>query len=407
MPVELPLGDGTVSVSLPSCDVTVLEPPGGDPVDVPEAAREAVADPHGLPLAGQVGSDDDVAIVVTDATRSSPDDVLLDALVAELERTGVDREQISVVAGLGLHRPMTDDEFEDALGEYAPLAENSDPEATVEVGTVEDVPIEIYETVAEADAVLATGTVEPHQYAGFSAGAKTVVVGAGGESQIGYTHGPDLLSRDGVRLGQVEGNPFREFVEAAGDVVGIDFVLNVGRGLDGFVDAAAGEPRAVVRDLAESARDALATEVDDEYDVVVSGLGAPKGNQLYQTTRGATYVVLGANNPLKAGGRVVVPARLTEGAGEGTGERRFYDWLSNATDADELYEEMLEGYEPGAQRAFVTAQTLRRAEMYVTNSEHPEVAEECLMHARDTVEDAVPEGSDVLVLPDAHNTLLV
>ncbi|MFB6351831.1 MAG: histidine kinase N-terminal 7TM domain-containing protein, partial [Bradymonadaceae bacterium] len=41
------------------------------------------------------------------------------------------------------------------------------PDATVDVGTVDGVPIEINETVAAADRVLSTGMVEPHQYAGF------------------------------------------------------------------------------------------------------------------------------------------------------------------------------------------------------------------------------------------------
>jgi hypothetical protein len=43
----------------------------------------------------------------------------------------------------------------------------------------------------------------------------------------------------------------------------------------------------------------------------------------------------------------------------------------------------------------------------VTNSEHPEVVEDCLMHASESVEAAVEPGSDVLVVPDALDTLLV
>jgi hypothetical protein len=72
-----------------------------------------------------------------------------------------------------------------------------------------------------------------------------------------------------------------------------------------------------------------------------------------------------------------------------------------------LYDEMRAGYDPGAQRAFVVARALREADVYVTNSDHPDVVEECLLHAADRVEDAVPAGSEVLVVPDALNTLLV
>jgi len=402
--MELPFGDGTIDVSLPDCDVTVLERPGGEAVDAREAARAAMADPRGPPLDAVVDADDEVAVVVTDVTRATPDDVLLDVF---FEHLPVDREQVSVVLGLGLHRPMTDDEIGSALGDHVDLAENHDPDAAVEVGDVDGTPVMLNRTVADADVVLSTGMVEPHQYAGFSGGAKTVVIGAGGEPIIRYTHGPEMVSEPGVRLGRTDGNPFRETVDRAGDVAGLDFCLNVTEGPEGVLGAAAGDPRAVVADLAETAKEALSSTVDREYDAVVAGVGAPKDANLYQTTRAATYLVLGDRNPVKAGGRVVLPARLQEGAGEGRGEQRFYEWLSNADSADALYEAMRQGYEPGAQRAFVVARALRQCDLYVTNSERPDVPEACLMHARDTVAEAVDPGSDVLVVPDALDTLVV
>jgi len=405
--VTLPLGESTIDCSFPDCDVTVCEPPGGDAVDPQDAAFEAMANPAGPPLARRAGPDDTVAIVVTDVTRATPDGVLLDALVHELEDAGVHREQITVVVGLGLHRPMTDDEITAKLGEFSDLAVNHDPDVTVTVGTVDGVDIEIHEAVAAADRVLSTGMVEPHQYAGFSGGAKTSVIGAGGESQIRYTHGPELLGQDGVRLGRIDGNLFRDFLDRAGDVVGVDFCLNVTHGPSGILDAAAGDPRAVVDSLANSGREALSVELDGSYDAVVTGVGAPKDGNLYQATRAATYVALGDYDPLAEGGRIVVPAALPEGAGEGTGEQRFYDWLSTATDAESLSEEMKKGYEPGAQRAFVVARVLRDYDIWITNSANPGVVEDCLMHAAARPSDAIEPGSDVLVVPDALNTLLV
>jgi nickel-dependent lactate racemase len=407
MSFEVPLGAETTEVSLPDCEVTVAEPPGGDAVNVHEAARAAVESPHGPRLARRVDPGDTVSIVVTDATRATPDDVLLDVLLAELARAGVAREQVTVVVGLGLHRPMTEREIAEELGEHADLAVNHDPEQTVDVGTVEGCPIELFERVAQTDVVCSTGMVEPHQYAGFSGGAKTAVIGAGGESQIRYTHGPELLGKDGVRLGRIENNPFRDFLDRAGDAAGVEFCLNVTHGPAGIMGASAGDPRAVVADLAGTARAALSVPVGERYDAVVAGVGAPKDVNLYQTTRGATYVALGATNPLRAGGRVVTPARLTEGAGQGTGEQRFSEWLSTASDAESLYEQMAEGYDPGAQRAFVLARVLREHDVWVTNSTHPEVVEDCLLQAAEDVSTAIDPGDDVLVVPDALNTLLV
>ncbi len=406
MTFELPLGDGTVSVDLPA-DTTVAEPAGGDAVDVREAAANAINEPHGPTLVQRVDPGDTVAIVVTDITRATPDDVLVGVLLSELERVGVYREQVTIVVGLGLHRPMTDDELRDMLGEHADLAVNHDPDDTVVVGDIDGVPVELNRRVARADRLLATGMVEPHQYAGFSGGAKTVVIGAGGEPMIRYTHGPEMLSNEGVRLGRIDDNPFRDAVDRAGDLCGLDFCLNVTHGPVGILGVAAGEPRAVVRELAATAKSALSVDVDTDYDAVIAGVGAPKDANLYQTTRAATYVLLGAKNPLKPGGRVVIPATLSEGAGEGTGERRFYRWLSEAESAEKLYDEMRSGYEAGAQRAFVVARALRDHDVYVTNSEAPGVVDDCLMHARDSVEDALEPASRVLVVPDALHTLLV
>jgi len=415
--MQLPLGTGTIEVSLPDCEVRTVERPGGDPVDPAAAARAALDSPHGPPLASLVDPGDDVTIVVTDVTRATPDDVLVDAMLDRLPDCNP-----TILLGLGLHRPMTDAEIEDALGDHTDLAVNHDPEAAVEVGTVrgiddsespreagrsDEVPVRVHPLVAEADCLLSTGMVEPHQYAGFSGGAKTVAVGAGDGSLIGYTHGPDVLSHPHVRLGRIEGNPFREIVDRAGDAVGLDFCLNVTKGPEGVLGASAGRPRAVVADLAETAREALSVPCSDTADAVIAGVGAPKDANLYQATRAATYLVLGDHNPVRPGGRAVVPARLQEGAGEGTGERRFYDRLRTATDADSLYAEMRTGYDPGAQRAFVVARALREADVYVTNADRPDVVEECLLHAADRVEDAVEPGSEVLVVPDALNTLLV
>jgi nickel-dependent lactate racemase len=415
--MQVPLGDGTLAFELPDCDVTVAEPPGGSAVDPREAATRAMAAPSGPALSTLPDPDDEVAIVVTDVTRETPDGVLADVLLDNLAAAGVAREQVTVVVGLGLHRPLSADELEELLGEHADLAVNHDHEAALSVGNIDTAPdepeydeqvvLQVNEAVVEADLVLSTGMVEPHQYAGFSGGAKTVVIGAGGEPLIRYTHGPRMLARDGVRLGRVEGNPFRELLERAGDLVGPDFCLNVTHTHAGTLDAAAGDHRAVVRELAGSAREALSVTVEESYDAVVAGVGAPKDANLYQASRAATYVALGDRNPLREDGRIVVPAELPEGAGTGTGERRFHRRLRGATNPDALYKEMRQGYEPGAQRAFVLARVLRDHDVYVTNGRHPEAVEECLMHAREYVAEAVEPGSDVLVVPDALNTLLV
>jgi nickel-dependent lactate racemase len=405
--MDVPLGEGRLPLDLDAVDVTVAEPAGGEPVDPDSGARAAMEDPHGPDLEALAADAEDVAVVVTDVTRSTPDRVLLEHLFRNLDAAGVDRDAVTIVVGLGLHRPLDDREIRAEFGRYADLVVNHDPDAVVTVGHLEDVPIEVHPAVAEADLVCSTGMVEPHQYAGFSGGAKTVVIGAGGEALIRYTHGPEMLARDGVRLGRIADNPFRSFLDRAGDVVGVDFCLNVTAGPAGVLGVSAGDPRSVVADLAETARGALSVPVEEGYDAVIAGVGAPKDATLYQASRAATYVALGDRNPLRSGGRIVLPATLSEGAGEGRGELRFLEWLSRYDDPDALFEAMRGGYDPGAQRAFVLARVLRDHPVFVTNSTRPDLVEECLLRALPSVEDAIDPGRTVLLVPDALHTLLV
>src|SRR5439155_643435 len=72
-----------------------------------------------------------------------------------------------------------------------------------------------------------TGIVEPHQYAGYSGGRKTVAIGCAGEPVITATHGMRFLEDPGVRLAKIEGNPFHETVREIARRAGLRFCLNV------------------------------------------------------------------------------------------------------------------------------------------------------------------------------------
>ena len=88
-------------------------------------------------------------------------------------------------------------------------------------------PVQVHRAAVEADLLIATGIVEPHQYAGYSGGRKTVAVGAAGEALIAYTHGPAFVDHPGTRLGRIDGNPFHEAITEAARRAGLRFILNV------------------------------------------------------------------------------------------------------------------------------------------------------------------------------------
>ncbi len=175
-----------------------------------------------------------MCIVFTDITRASPDHLLVPPLLAELELAGVRDEDITLLCGIGMHRPSTPAEKIVKLGaeivaRYRVIDnEPTDPTALVDLGvTPNGVPVQVHRAAAEADLLIATGIVEPHQYAGYSGGRKTLAVGAAGEPLIAHSHGPAFVDHPGTRLGQIEGNPFHEAITEAARRANLRFIINV------------------------------------------------------------------------------------------------------------------------------------------------------------------------------------
>ena len=390
--------------------------------DVAGAIAEALAHPIGTPLLrGLAKPGDRVSIVFTDITRASPDHLLVPALLRELAAAGIHDEDITLLCGVGMHRPSTHEEKVVKLGaevvaRYRAIDnEPHNPEALVDLGvTPGGVPVTIHRAAVEADLLVATGLVEPHQYAGYSGGRKTVAVGAAGEALIAHTHGPAFVEHPGTRLGCIEGNPFHEAVAEVARRAGLRFILNVV--LDDekqILKVAAGEPRVAFEELVTFARSAYEVDIPHQYDVAIGGVGYPKDANLYQASRAASYLFFAPTPVVKPGGFLIVPARCEEGPGEGVGEQRFFNAMRDAPDVQAILRDACaNGYPPGQQRAFVMAKVLEQAQVVVVGSECPSVVAACKMTPAATMEEALAlvarelgQELDVLVVPHALLTL--
>jgi len=243
-----------------------------------------------------------------------------------IEKTGVKRENIVIVIGNGMHRPSTPQEKVDKLGqavvERYTVIDNDpqNPEALVDLGVVHGIPLSVHKAAYEADLLIATGSVDPHQYAGYSGGPKTVAVGAAGEALIEYSHGPRFMDDPNVRLGKLAGNPFQEAVSEAASRAGLRFIVNAVLDDEArAVSVMAGEPGQTHARLVDVARSIYEVSIPRQYDVAIGGVGYPKDANLYQATRGASNLHFGPIPAVRTGGYYVVPARCQEGAGEGVG----------------------------------------------------------------------------------------
>ncbi len=422
----VPFDKGKLTFDLPpGWRGTMVESKTVPPIDdVPTAVAAAVAKPtNSPPLRELAGPGDKVCIVFTDITRASPDHLLVPPVLAELEAAGVRDADITLLCGIGLHRASTLQEKVAKLGQtvverYRVIDhEPQNPEALVDLGTTASgIPLSVNRLAYEADLLIATGIVEPHQYAGYSGGRKTLAVGAAGEAMIAYTHGPHMVDHPGTRLGRIEGNPFHEAVTEAARRAGLRFIVNVVQDdQKRVVYVRAGEPEAAFEELVTFAKRIYEMPVPQQYDVAVAGVGFPKDANLYQASRAASYLFFAPTPVVKPGGVLIVPAPCGEGAGDGVGEQRFLKAMRDTPDVRFILDDARQhGYPPGQQRAFVMAKVLEQNDVIVVGARDPDLIRSAkfltaptMQSAFDMVRVKLGDELDALVVPHALLTLPV
>jgi len=416
----------------PDWHVTTIEANTSSPLpDVQAAVTAALSSPlYTLPLRQMARRTMSVCIVFTDATQACPDKVLVPALLRELALAGVPEERITLLCGTGMHQPSTFEEKIAKLGadvalRYQVIDHDAQNTASLaNLGTVgrphlnlpADVPVFVNRLAAEADLVVATGSVEPHPYAGYSGGGKPVVIGCGGEATISATHSPAFLDDPRMRLGRVAANPYQAVIREGAKRAGLDFVLNVVSDADRHVTAVqAGNPVAVHEQLVASAMRLYEVPVPHQYDVVVAGVTTPRDENLYQAARAPIYVGLSPTPVVREGGVVITPARCPDGPGRAPNEQRFFDRLSRASDLRTMLDDLRRsGIQAGEQRAYTLAQVLVKHTVIIVGAECPDVVRDCKMVPAATMDEAVSiahrivgDQASALVLPRALQTLPV
>lgn len=326
-----------------------------------------------------------LAIAVPDLTRPMDTVSVLAALRQLLgERAPA---EVTVVVGLGLHAPLPEaalTRLREACG--WPVV-NSDPDDTADLGAVNGVPCQVARPIAAAEMTLAIGVVELHQYAGFSGGHKASAVGCGGRDTLAALHARALVCHPDVQVGRVEGNPFREAVDALGERNGTRLaLLSLGDGRWTL-----GEPRAALR-AAAAAQDPWWT-VPEPVSACILRVPRAKATNFYQASRAATYLALSPSPPLVDGARVVLDARCPDGAGDGSGERAFAELMAMTAPP---WQSLLTGPVPsgaGLQRAFMLARLAQRYQLIVAGCERPEALSRLGVEATSSPASAVAPGA--------------
>src|SRR5208282_5600328 len=117
---------------------------------------------------------------------------------------------IKILVATGFHRPSTREELIDKYGqeivdkEQIVMHVSTDDSAMVKIGTLPSGGECIVNRLAvEADLLLAQGFIEPHLFAGFSVGRKSVLPGISSYKTIMANHSSEFINSPKARAGNL------------------------------------------------------------------------------------------------------------------------------------------------------------------------------------------------------------
>lgn len=316
---SLPYGDAYLEVRVPEENISYVlsTRQAVGLADEASAITAALRSPMGSePLASRLQPTDRVVVLATDNTRACPDDRLLPPILAELERV-VPAEQITIVVALGLHPALHAAELEQLLGRdivagYRVI--NHDASRVINIGTTSrGTPVDIFDVVVNADFRISTGFIEPHFFAGFSGGRKSIAPGVFGRNSAYVNHGYRMIADPRSRAGNLAGNPIHEDMVEQARMARLDFIVNVLLNQRKEITAVfAGDCVRAHEAGCALARDTVGARAPHSVDITVTtNSGAPLDLDLYQTVKGMDV----AAQVTRDGGIIIIASSCTAGAG--------------------------------------------------------------------------------------------
>ncbi|MBI5523840.1 MAG: nickel-dependent lactate racemase [Desulfarculus sp.] len=317
--VELPCGQQWLQVRLPGHARHLRTRPAPALADPLAAARAALASPIGCPpLAELAQGRRDACLVISDATRPVPNQVLLPPILETLEAAGLAPGRITIMVATGMHPPMDAPALEAMLGRAITrryqVVNHDCRQGNVLVERIEGQAIEINARFLAAGLKILTGLIEPHTFAGFSGGGKAVLPGLASLETMRFLHSYDLVANPRLATGRLEGNPFQEHITRVVGRLGVDFMVNAVIGQDRRPTGVfAGHWLMAHRAGCQACRGQAMVSLERPADLVItSGGGHPLDHTFFQANKG----LLTARGLARPGATVLMVAGCQGGLGE-------------------------------------------------------------------------------------------
>ncbi|MCL2601587.1 MAG: nickel-dependent lactate racemase [Treponema sp.] len=374
-----------------------------------ELVNHALANPIGTPkLSVMAEGKKHVVIICSDHTRPVPSKVIIPPMLAEI-RKGSPDAQITLLISTGCHRLTTEKELENKFG--ADIVKNEkiavhdcDNSEMVNIGRLPSGGTIIVNKLAiEADLLCAEGFIEPHFFAGFSGGRKSLFPGVSSRKTVTYNHNAEFIAHPRSRTGILEGNPIHTDMLYAARIARLDFICNVVINSDKeAIYAVAGDlDRAHVAGTEFLAGKCQVKAVPADIVISTNG-GYPLDQNIYQAVKGMTA----AEVTVKKGGVIIMLARSNDGHG---GEV-FYKTFKEEKDVDRMLRKFLDTPKEDTivdqWQSQIFARVLQRAKVIYVSEAPDEIVRELHMTPAKSLDEAVKMAEALLGKPDASITAI-
>ena len=284
-----------------------------------ELVEEALANPIGTPRLRELAKGKQkVTLVTSDHTRAVPSKLTLPILLREIREGNPDAD-ITILIATGLHRPTTEAEqrrmFGDAIVDHEKIVVNEafkDEDFAYVRSLPSGAELWVNKVALDCDLLITEGFIEPHFFAGFSGGRKSILPGICNAATVNENHSYKAISSPYSTTGVLAHNPIHEDMVCAARAVNVQFILNVALNAEKKVIAAfAGDLEeahatgvSFVRKLAQC------PSVTGDI-VITSNGGYPLDQNLYQSPK----AVATAEACCAEGGVIIMCASCFDGMG--------------------------------------------------------------------------------------------
>lgn len=365
-----------------------------------ELVQDSLNNPVNSPPLGElVKGKKNIVIISSDHTRPVPSHITMPVLLDTIKKTNKSGK-ITILVATGAHRASTDSELRDKYGDEIvdsvniEMHDSKKDDDMVDLGTLPSGGSLMLNKIAlDADLLIAEGFIEPHFFAGFSGGRKSILPGIASYKTVLANHCSEFIGSEYARTGILENNPLHTDMLYASEKANLAFILNVVINQEKEVIAAFAGHREDAHYMGCDFLNNLAGADSKKADVVITTNGGyPLDQNIYQSVKGMTA----AEASIKENGIIIMVSECSDGHG---GEA-FYETFKNAESPSQIMEEILKKDRnetiPDQWESQVLARILIKYKVIMVTGAPKKMVEDMHMHYADTIEDAFEKAKELL-----------